>query len=304
MKKNERIYKGKSLLEFPSSYTVIDIETTGLSPLYDQIIELSAIKVVDNVPTDSFSSLVGGVYIGSYVSELTGITNEMVADAPDLSSVFPSYIDFIGDDLLVGHNVNFDINFIYDNAMALLSKTFSNNFVDTMRISRRLHPEFRHHRLCDLCKRYGIEYTGAHRSLTDCSLTMQCFSALTADVLATCGTTRKFSKYTAPRTSPSLPAPSSVDPSHPFYGKVFVFTGTLETLSRKDAMQVVENFGGISGNGVTQKTNYLVLGNNDYCPTIKDGKSAKQKKAEQLKLSGQDIDIIPESVFLDMISDE
>ena len=69
-------------------------------------------------------------------------------------------------------------------------------------------------------------------------------------------------------------------------------------------MQVVENFGGISGNSVTQKTNYLVLGNNDYCPTIKDGKSAKQKKAEQLKLSGHDIDIIPESVFLDMISDE
>lgn len=70
---------------------------------------------------------------------------------------------------------------------------------------------------------------------------------------------------------------------------------------RKDAMQIVVDLGGINGNSVTAKTNYLILGNNDYCSLIKDGKSNKQKKAEKLKLKGNDIEVITENVFYDMI---
>ena len=70
-------------------------------------------------------------------------------------------------------------------------------------------------------------------------------------------------------------------------------------MKRADAMQLVINIGGRVGNGVTKKTNYLILGNNDYCKSIKGGKSSKQKKAEQLKLQGQDIEIISEQVFYD-----
>lgn len=74
-------------------------------------------------------------------------------------------------------------------------------------------------------------------------------------------------------------------------------------MNRKQAMQIVADYGGINGNNVTKKTNYLVLGNNDYCPLIKDpdGKSSKQLKAEQLKEKGQDIEIISENVFYDML---
>lgn len=68
-------------------------------------------------------------------------------------------------------------------------------------------------------------------------------------------------------------------------------------------MQVVANLGGINADNVTKKTNYLILGNNDYCKSIKDGKSSKQKKAEKLQLDGHDIQIIPENVFYDMIAD-
>ena len=68
-------------------------------------------------------------------------------------------------------------------------------------------------------------------------------------------------------------------------------------------MQLVADIGGIPGDSVTKKTNYLILGNNDYCKSIKDGKSAKQKKAEKLILDGQDLQIIPEAVFIDMISE-
>ena len=85
--------------------------------------------------------------------------------------------------------------------------------------------------------------------------------------------------------------------------KLCVFTGTLERMLRKDAMQAVVDLGGQVGNSVTKKTNYLILGNNDYCPLITEGKSSKQKKAESLKLAGNDIEIISEDVFYDMIFD-
>jgi len=69
-------------------------------------------------------------------------------------------------------------------------------------------------------------------------------------------------------------------------------------------MQIVVNLGGVAENNVTQKTNFLILGNNDYCKTIKDGKSSKQKKAEGLIIKGQDISIIPENVFYEMLNFE
>ena len=94
---------------------------------------------------------------------------------------------------------------------------------------------------------------------------------------------------------------NNFDETTPVYEKVFVFTGTLERMTRKEAMQLVVDHGGLCGDGVNKKTNFLVLGNNDYCTTIKDGKSTKQKKAEQLKLTGCDIEIISENVFYDMI---
>ena len=69
-------------------------------------------------------------------------------------------------------------------------------------------------------------------------------------------------------------------------------------------MQIVADLGGINQDAVTKKTRYLILGNNDYCTTIKDGKSRKQKKAEAYALAGTGIEILPETVFYDMLGDE
>ena len=70
---------------------------------------------------------------------------------------------------------------------------------------------------------------------------------------------------------------------------------------RKDAMQIVADLGGFCGDNVTSKTNFLILGNNDFCTSMKDGKSSKQKKAEKLMLEGKDLQIISENVFYDLI---
>ena len=88
----------------------------------------------------------------------------------------------------------------------------------------------------------------------------------------------------------------------PVFDKEFVFTGTLDRMKRTDAAQLVVDNGGRCGNSVTKKTNFLVLGNNDFCKSIKGGKSSKQKKAEDLKAKGFDIEVIPEDTFYQMIN--
>ena len=158
---DKRPLKGTSSICFPNNYVLIDIETTGLSPDYDEIIELAAIKVCNNEIIDTFSSFVKPSFeIDEFITELTGITNSMVSNAPDITSVIDKYLDFIGENIIIGHNVNFDINFIYDFAQKN-GYNFSNDFVDTMRLFRKLHPELKHHRLSDMCSLYKIDYSHA-----------------------------------------------------------------------------------------------------------------------------------------------
>ena len=95
-----------------------------------------------------------------------------------------------------------------------------------------------------------------------------------------------------------------IDVDNPLYGKVCVFTGTLDRFTRTQAEKIVESIGGIIGKGVTKKTAYLILGNNDYNLAVKNGKSNKQKKAEELLLQGCDIKIIPEDTFYEMIGED
>ena len=110
----------KNLSKFPSDYTVIDIETTGLSSKYNEIIELSAIKIRNNKIADKFSTLVKpNCMISPFITNLTGITNDMVKNAPNVKEAILKYIDFISDDIVIGHNVNFDIGFIFHNYLNL-----------------------------------------------------------------------------------------------------------------------------------------------------------------------------------------
>ena len=111
-----REQKGKSLIDIPNNYVVFDIETTGLDPEFDEIIEIGAVKIKDGIKIDTFNSLIKPEYeIDEFITELTGITNEMVENAPSIDEVLPKFMDFIKDYIIIGHNVNFDINFFYDN---------------------------------------------------------------------------------------------------------------------------------------------------------------------------------------------
>ena len=120
-----RTEKGRSLLINLSDYIVLDLETTGLDPKYDSIIEAAAAQIHNGEIVKTFQSLINpGFEISGFITELTGISNDMLTTAPELEQVFPKFLDFVGDSIVVGHNVNFDVNFIYDNCMYLFEKAF------------------------------------------------------------------------------------------------------------------------------------------------------------------------------------
>ena len=172
----ERDLKGKSLVGIADNYMVIDIETTGLDVNCAEIIEVAAAKVEEGIIVKKFTSLIKPEKeINAFITDLTGITNEMVATAPTAENVLQDFVNFIGSGLIIGHNVNFDINFLYDNCQEKIGYTFSNDFLDTLRLSRMLFGKERQHKLSDLIKRFGIGQVVEHRALGDVLQTQRCY---------------------------------------------------------------------------------------------------------------------------------
>lgn len=304
----KRINKGKSQIAFPEDFTIIDLETTGFDPSFDDIIEIAALRVRGGEIVDTFSTLIKPYdEIDEYITKLTGITNDMLLTAPAPENIFPSVYEFVGEDIIVGHNVNFDINFLYDWFESILGKPFENDFIDTMRIARKALPNLPHHRLEDVATALGVIPDGAHRAAADCKTTFDCFCRLRDIVASEIGVDNFISSFKKRYKSKNkidlhdiTTENTEFDETHPLFGKHCVFTGMLEKMTRSEAAQVVVDIGGICDNNVTKKTNFLILGNTDYRRTGGD-KSSKHKKAEEYKLNGIDIEIIPENVFYDMI---
>ena len=308
--------KGRSIIAFPDTYCVIDVETTGRSPQWDHIIEVAALKISDGQEVGRFSSLIqppsmpGGAFVDDFIAALTGITDEMLESAPFAPDVLAEFTSFVGDMPVVGHYVGFDINFLYDSFDRYLDRPFSNDYIDSLRIARKLHPEMPHHRLVDLVDHFGVTHNEVHRAMGDVEATAECFARLKDEAHERYGSEEEFQKAFQSGGSPSVKAADiqgdaqKIDEDSPIFGCACVFTGKLEKFTRAEAMQIVADLGGINQDGVTKTTRYLILGNNDYCASIKDGKSNKQKKAEKWALKGTGIEILPESVFYDMLGEE
>ena len=315
--------KGKSLIALPSEYIVIDTETTGLDYECCHLIEVAAVKYSNGAETGRFSSLVKPElyetlndndewvpeYVDEFITQLTGITNEMLAAAPGPEEVIPQFLDFLGDAVLIGHNANFDINFLYD-AAETVGRTLSNNFIDNLRIARKVFPELPHHRLADIAKVCAIPQPEAHRAEADCIVTAGCFAQMKAKDLQD-HSEEDFVKLFKQRKSSSrrdalanvTATTDEIDDTNPIFGKVVVFTGALSTMSRLNAFQIAANLGAIPQDSVTKKTNFLVIGKSDFAKSVKEGKTSKMKKAEGLIAKGNDLAILSEDAFFDLISD-
>lgn len=171
---------GKRLAAYVPDYVVFDLETTGTSYLNDSIIEISAVKVTGKKVADTFSTLVNPqCHIPHYATQVNGITDEMVADAPLLEHALPEFLEFIGEYVLVGHNIQaFDLKFLYLAANELLDREIPNDYIDTLYMARRCLPKLAHHKLTDLASYFQIDTQGAHRALCDCMMNQQCYEKM------------------------------------------------------------------------------------------------------------------------------
>ena len=176
--------KGKMICGYVPDYVLFDLETTGTSCIYDEVIEISAVKVRSGKVVEEFSQLVNPKRPIPYAASMVNhISDEMVANEPDFGQVLPEFLTFAGDDILVGHNIQtFDMKFLYRDCERLFQQKLTNDYVDTLRVAKLCFPEWRHRRLSDLAEHYGISTRGAHRALTDCKMNQQVFEYLAKEL--------------------------------------------------------------------------------------------------------------------------
>lgn len=306
---NNREYKGRSLVDFPADYTVIDIDATGYHYGMDELVGVSALRIRGGQATGEYHSLIRPMDIEN-AAAATEYSEAELAAAPEYMEVLSAFMEFIGSDILVGHNVSFDINFIYD-YLYPHGIRLENDFIDTLRLSRKLFQGLEHHRLSDMVAHFGIaEITGLPKSARNCSYTHELLASLHGAAVELCGGVdafkamfRKKKRENHVKASDFQPADFVENEENPFYKKYVTFTGTLEKMQRKEAMQIVATLGGICKDSVIEKTNYLVLGNNDYNPVLKGKKSSKLVKAEKMRADGKDIEILSESLFYDLLEE-
>jgi len=160
------------------TFTILDIETTGLSFKKDKITEIGAVKVKDGEVIDTFSTLINpGIVISKEITSITGITNEMVANKPFIEDVLPEFLNFIGESTLVAHNASFDLSFIRENCKKIDFK-LTNTVIDTLSLSRALLPDLKTHKLDALAKHFNIQLKNHHRALDDATATTKIFLKL------------------------------------------------------------------------------------------------------------------------------
>ncbi|HHY77291.1 MAG TPA: PolC-type DNA polymerase III [Clostridiales bacterium] len=151
---------------FDDEYVAFDIETTGLNNVNDKITEIGAVLIKNRKIVSTFSTLINpGIPIPEKIQNLTGITDEMVADAPSIEEVLPQFLGFVGERPLVAHNALFDVGFIKHGA-SMLGLSLNNPVLDTLQLSRNLLP-INKHKLNNLCDYFNIKLENHHRATDD-----------------------------------------------------------------------------------------------------------------------------------------
>ena len=167
-------------------FVVLDIETTDFSPAKGgRIIEIAAVKVVDDKIVDRFSELINpGLSIPKKIVELTSITNDMVADAPSINEVLQRFWSFIEGYPVVAHNAKFDWDTFLIPYFKSVSKYVKGSAVCSLNISKKIYgtrtvDEFGNkvtitNKLADICERNGVSLENAHRAIADCEALAEC----------------------------------------------------------------------------------------------------------------------------------
>jgi DNA polymerase-3 subunit alpha (Gram-positive type) len=161
-----------------NSYVAFDLETTGLRPSIDKILEIGAVKVEDGVVTETYETFIDhGIAIPERITDLTGITEEMVAGSPSVREAVEGFLAFARDAVLLGHNVQFDYRFM-KRAVLNLGGSFERKGLDTLTISRQCLPQLPAKSLDQMALHYGIPQEHHHRALDDALTTARLYDRL------------------------------------------------------------------------------------------------------------------------------
>ena len=167
--------KGQSI---DTTYCVIDLETTGFSPVTEKITEIGVMKIKDGKIIDKFSCFVNPQKsIPARVVEVTKITDDMVRNAETIEKVFLKMLEFIEGSVLVAHNAEFDIGFLKHNAR-VLGYDFDFTYIDTLSLAKEIFPDFKTYKLGRIAKNLGIKVEVAHRALDDVDTTVKVFNIM------------------------------------------------------------------------------------------------------------------------------
>lgn len=158
-----------------SSLIVVDIETTGISPTMNAITEIGALKIIDDKIVGTYSQLINPqAVVTAKITEITGLTNDILKDEPILSEVFGDFIKFSEDLPLLGHNIMFDFSFLKYHGN-LLGYDFERKGLDTYKLANYYVPEIGSKSLTSLISYFGIEREHAHRAFHDAKATYELF---------------------------------------------------------------------------------------------------------------------------------
>ena len=160
-------------------YIVLDLETTWLSRYKHQITEIAAIKFDGEKIIDTYQTLINPQRnIPSGITRLTGITNEMVENAPVISEILPDFLNFIKDDIIVAHNSSFDYWFLSENIYKHHNFWIENPVICTRKLTSRLIPELPRKNLWSICEHMNLTNDQAHRAMSDTAVTVDVFKNL------------------------------------------------------------------------------------------------------------------------------
>jgi DNA polymerase III subunit epsilon len=245
-------------------------------------------------------------------TRIHGITSKMVANEPTFDEIWSDIRLYFKDRTIVAHNAAFDIGVLRDMLKMYKMDIPDNPYLCTYRLARKVWPELGKYGLKTMIEHLSLEGGRHHRAAYDSHAcaevllhAMKLKKAASVEELsrATETTLRSIQQYghdattTAKREIPEG-NPTLYDPSHTFYGKHIVFSGTLESMSRAQAWQRVADIGARITERIDDQTNILVLGQNDANGSTKGGITSKHQHALRLIQKGQNIQLMPESEFL------
>lgn len=275
-------------------YIVLDIETTGRSS-YSKIIEFTGLKYEDEKLIDEYTTLINPTTnIPSVITQKTGITNDMVKDAPQIKEVIGKIVDFINGQTLVGYNIaSFDVPFIRRVAEEY-DLSFDSKIIDLLPVARRSLTTLPDHKLTTVATYYDINVSNAHRSRADCLITYEVYQYL-KDFIAVQKPKAEKPHQTFDDTEEADVASISIKDSS------FVLTGDFASGDKNDIKAKIEQAGGFVKSGVSKKINYLVVGGLGSDRWKFGNQGSKITKAKELQEQGIDIHIISEDDLLKLL---